>query len=150
MTHPSYPFDRTVDETYFEFTSVSPTRSIRKAVAFTALPARTGWFNLALVDVLENDHFDDTSVSDNGDMEMIFATVIETLRRFFQRQPAARVLFRGSTPARTRMYRIILTKLLEEATKTYRVQGIIQGKLEVFTPNRPYEAFVLALIPADF
>lgn len=145
MQQPAYLFRRSDDALLFEFESVSIQRNIRKVVEYARLALPEEVFNLGLFDVTDAGDYDDLSVSNNQDFEKIMATVIQTLPFFFAKRPKAQVFFSGSTASRTRLYRIVLTKVLPEAAKTYIVRGVKAGRTEPFVPGRNYDGFLIRL-----
>jgi len=144
MDKPAYPFSVLENGQRFEFQSVSHDRTIQKVVEFRELEI-SNIYNLALVDVKQDGTFDDMSVSNNQDMETIIATVIRTIQVFLAFQPTAKVLFMGSTPSRTRLYRGIINKYLAEAEKIYEIHGIIDWVNEPFQGHKTYDAFLIFL-----
>lgn len=144
MNQPSYNFV-TKGENYYEFLSVSEQKTIRKAIAYTAIIGQDNWYNLSLVDILPDGTMDDKIVSDNGDMEQVFATIINTLHDFFKKNISSKVFFRGSTESRTRLYRVIISKLKDNSGNKFEVWGVLNNSAELFKANQPYEAFVIRL-----
>ena len=142
MDKPSYPFNVLENGQRFEFQSVSYDRTIQKVVEFRELEI-PDIYNLALVDVNKDGTFDDMSVSNNQDMETIIATVIRTIQVFLTFQPIAKVLFMGSTPSRTRLYRGIINKYLAQAEQIYEIHGIINWVNEPFQGDKTYDAFLI-------
>lgn len=144
MDKPSYPFKGLENGHRFEFESVSSKKIIRKAIEFREIET-PNLYNLALVDVKEDGTFDDMSVSDNGDMETIISTVIKTIQVFLTFQPEAKVLFMGSSPSRTRLYRGIISKYLGQAELFYIIHGISNWVNEPFQRDKNYDAFLIFL-----
>ena len=142
MDKPSYPFNVLENGQRFEFQSVSYDRTIQKVVEFRELEI-PDIYNLALVNVNKDGTFDDMSVSNNQDMETIIATVIRTIQVFLTFQPIAKVLFMGSTPSRTRLYRGIINKYLAQAEQIYEIHGIINWVNEPFQGDKTYDAFLI-------
>jgi hypothetical protein len=83
------------------------------------------------------------SVSNNQDMETIISTIIRTIQVFLTFQPTAKVLFMGSTPSRTRLYRGIINNYLAQAEQIYEIHGIIDWLNEPFQGHKTYEAFLI-------
>ena len=108
MDSPFYNFDVLEDAYRFTFNSVGPNGVIPKIIIYskTDLP---DYYNLALGDVRPDGTLDVFSKSNNGDMEKILATVIQTLMVFLAYHSEANVFFAGSTPTRTRLYQIVRT-----------------------------------------
>lgn len=147
MDKPTYPFRQFQKELLFEFDSVSQTRRIRKVIAYELVDEVQNIFNLALLDILDDGTVDDSVVSNNQDMETVLATVVATIPVFFDKFPEATIVFRGSTPERTRLYRIIISKYFPMVNNQYIVLGILAQTFaaEPFEPNRPYEGFYLKM-----
>lgn len=135
-----YTFDQALR---FDFVSVGK-EVISKSVVYTQTDI-DGLYLLALVDVYADGSADDMVVSDNGDMEKILVTVFQTLQPFFDAHPNTIVGFEGSTPSRTRLYRIAITHELENIVVYYNVWGILSTGYEPFRRNRPYIGFLLSL-----
>ncbi len=142
MDKPSYPFRVLENGKRFEFASVSPNKTIQKVVEFRELET-PGIYNLALVDICESGKYDDMTVSNNQDMETIIATVIQTIQVFIALNPNTKVLFMGSTPSRTRLYRGIINKYIGQAKQVYEIHGIIDWVNEPFNGNKNYDAFLI-------
>ncbi len=140
-----YNFQSDDDLLVFKFQSVSKSKTINKVVVYSPIPNNTELYNLALGDILENDEVSDLTVSNNSDLEKIIATIVQTMFRFFEKYPQSYIYFKGSTPERTRLYRIIISKEYNEATKIFKIYGIFDEKLQPFELNCPYESFVIAL-----
>ena len=140
-----YNYDSAENSLYFEFQSISSTKTIQKIVVYTPIDNRSNIYNLALGDLLENGEVSDSIVSDNGDLERVIATIVQTMLDFFRKYPDCSIYFKGNTPERTRLYRIIINKEFAEATKIFQLFGIINSKITVFEPNIPFESFVIKL-----
>lgn len=147
MNFPPYPFvtlSGSEDVVIYSFVSVSPAKTIQKLIFFTA--SEPGIYNMALVDLLESGELSDTSISNNQDMETVLATVIQILSDFLHHKLDAVVTFQGSTPERTRLYRLIISKFLAEIVFTFDVGGVtLSGEYEPFRPNQNYTGFVVSL-----
>ena len=101
-------------------------------------------FNLSLVDKDENGKVSDMSVSNNQDMEKVLATVIQTLPIFFAEFEGSRIYFSGSTPVRTRLYRIIIAKFHHDFERQYSIFGFVNQIAEPFQQGKNYEAFLIS------
>lgn len=143
-----YPFQSDDSRLYFEFLSVSPARSIRKAVMFTPLSSNRA-FNLALLDILPDKTFCGQTISNNGDLEKVMATVAQCIAHFFEHYPSADIYLQGNTPTRTRLYRIIISRELQKIRKYYEIYGTIDSKLELFESNKNYELYLLRRKPDE-
>jgi hypothetical protein len=130
---------------YFEFESVSKSKTVKKIIVFSPLENNQNLYNLALADANEDGSFSDKAVTNNDDMEKVIATVIQAILRFFEKYPSKWVYIEGSTPDRTRLYRIVISKELLEVKKIVDIYGILGAEIEEFIKNRAYDSFVLAL-----
>lgn len=144
MNEPAYPFRNTADRLSFTFKSVSSERIINKLVLYDTIDENT--VNLALIDVMPDGRLADEVVSDNQDIDKVIATVVETIFAFFETYPEKKIYFQGSDAVRTRLYRILISRELAEATKLFLIYGRrIGGDYEVFRPNLPYTGFIIEL-----
>ena len=105
-------------------------------------------YNLAFGDGVES--LDDLTVSGNGDTDKVLATVATAAEQFLRTLPTALLYAIGSTPARTRLYRIGFTRFLSRIQPEFLLFGIIENEPELFEPGRPYEAFVIQRNPVYF
>ncbi len=142
-----YDFETSSDNLRFEFDSIGIQKQIRKVVQYTPLTQNSDVFNLGFGDLKPDGSINDLVVSDNQDMEMVLSTVVQTLVCFFEFYPKKAVFFVGSTPSRTRLYQIIITKFLLEIEKSFYVRGIRNGEMSKFVSNLKYEAFLITVKP---
>ena len=132
------------DETLsvFEFISIGPNGAICKIIDFqpTGLP---GVFNLAFGDKHPTTgEIDDLAKSNNGDTEKILATVVTALYAFLDKNPEAFVYAIGSTPSRTRLYRMGITRFYEEMQEDFILFGRIGKEFYNFKIGMEYEGFL--------
>ena len=127
----------------FEFTSEGPKGKIRKLIQFSESDLK-GLYNLAFGDKdLITGEIDDAVVSDNKDSEKVLATVVAAVYAFTDRYPGVWVYATGSTKARTRLYRMGLTKYLREIEEDFDLYGQKQRGWEIFEKGVEYEAFLV-------
>jgi len=143
MTHPFYEFSIHNETFRFEFVSTGQ-RSIRKVIVYQQLPF-PDVYNLALGDIDEQGKADYEITSDNGDRNLILATVAQTLMTFFKHHPNASVFIAGSTPSRTRLYQVVIARELTEIQKRFDVIGVTETSNEPFSKSKSYQAFVIFL-----
>jgi len=86
---------------------------------------------------------DDKIVSDNGDMEKVLATVISIIYAFTEEFPDKWVYITGSSPTRTRLYRIIIMKYLSIVESDFTLRCWQNGEWKDFYPNINCQGFVL-------
>lgn len=129
----------------YSFLSISNAKTVQKLVIYDLLSVEFDLFNLALVDQHENGLLDDLSISNNQDMVRVLATVIQTMHLFFEIHANATVFFSGSTPSRTRLYRLAISQNILLFDETFTIKGLLNGKAESYQPNRSYEGFTIQL-----
>ena len=131
--------------TIFEFISNGPNGKIPKVIQFSSTRYENV-FNLAFGDKHpETGELDDFAISNNKDTEKILATVAASVYAFSENHPGAWVYATGSTDARTRLYRIGLTKYLEEAESVFEILGQRYFEWEPFEKGKNYEAFAVKM-----
>ena len=129
--------------TVFEFISEGPKGLIRKIIQFQETNQQN-LYNLAFGDVnLETEEVDDLSVSNNGDSEKVLATVVAALYAFFDKHPDAFVYATGSTKARTRLYRMGISRFYEEISQDFDLYGQIHDNFYKFELNKEYVGFLV-------
>ena len=129
----------------FGFTSVGLKGDIPKLVLYqeTSIP---NLFNLAFGDYNhQTGELDDLVVTDNGDGEKVLATVVSTIHHFFDENPTAVVYLTGSTPSRTRLYRIAISKYLPVFENKFEILGELSEDWERFQTNIEYEGFFIKI-----
>lgn len=128
--------------TSFQFVGEGRKGRIRKSVQLS--PMGGNLYNLALGDVdAQTGQVDDLVVTDNGDDEKVLATVVEIVYRFCDRFPWARIYATGSTPARTRLYRMGINKHYRLAVEDFFILGQRpDDEREPFQKDGDYQAFI--------
>ena len=141
MKLPKYPLASSDKFTTFEFTSEGQKGLIEKLVRFQETNVKNV-YNLAFGDKDQiTGDIDDEVVSNNGDSEKVLATVVATVYAFTDQYPNAWVYATGSTKARTRLYRMGITKFLTEVKEDFEILGETGGDWEVFKKNIEYDGF---------
>jgi hypothetical protein len=101
-------------------------------------------YNLAFGDKdLKSGEIDDTIISNNGDSEKVLASVVSSVYAFTDKYPDSWIYATGSTKARTRLYRIGISKFLSEVTDDFDVFGEKNDDWESFNKNIEYEGFLV-------
>ncbi len=109
-----YPIEASPNSSVFEFVSEGRNGSISKFVQFQPI-GDPDLFNLAFGDKnITTGSLDDLAISNNGDTEKVLATVVAAVIAFTDKNPDAILYATGSTPSRTRLYRIGITKFYSE------------------------------------
>src|SRR6185436_16152391 len=89
----------------FEFISEGPKGNIKKIIRFTLIDNFV--YNLAFGDLDEfTGQINDLAITDNKDSRKVLATVAYAVYDFTSHYPGALVIAKGSTAARTRLYRM--------------------------------------------
>jgi hypothetical protein len=123
MTAAPYEFDP-VNSNRFTFTSIGK-KSIEKVVDF--IPIGTpNVMNLSFGDRLPDGSIDYFTISDNGDIGRVLATVVEIIKVYTSSRPEVGVYFEGSTVERTRLYKRILKTYYPIFGKLFKIWGIIK------------------------
>lgn len=134
------------DSFEFEFSSIGPKGVFKKIVQFTQTNDPT-IVNLGFGDKLENGEIDDLIRNDNNDRNKILATIAVIVYEFTATYPDKLVFFAGSTPERTRLYKIVLTSNQEELQKDFHIYGVNQtGQgyvVNLFDTHHTYDAFLV-------
>lgn len=124
MSTPTYPLKSGRKLWSYQFVSQGPKGFVPKLIQFTSI-GPDGVFNLAFGNEdLPTGEIDDMAVSNNGDIAMVLATVVEAIRDFVNIHPRAIIYFSGSTHSRTRLYRMVISKYLTELTADFDILGL--------------------------
>ena len=143
MKLPKYEIEAEDSLEVFEFLSEGQKGSIPKLIKFSET-ALKGFYNLAFGDKnLLSGEIDDKVVSNNGDSEKVLATIVSAVYAFTDRENKAWIYATGSTPAKTRLYRMGITKYLDEVRQDFEVYGLLSGEWENFEKDIDYTAFVV-------
>jgi hypothetical protein len=143
MNLPHYSYLTSDFQTY-EFYSEGPKGQIKKVITFSCIQDDPPVYNLALVDVDPITGLtSDLTVSDNGDREIILATVAYAVKDFSAHYGSHFIYARGSTPVRTRLYQMSIAGLFEEISRDFDVFGIIEDISYPFQQNVNYDAFLV-------
>jgi hypothetical protein len=136
-----YPFEVSEDYLFFWFESCSSGCTIPKIVEYEEIDE--GTFNLAFGDIDDNGRLNDSVVSNNGDMQKVLATVVQTVLTFLEIYPGRRAYFSGNSPARNRLYRAILSRDIENWSEVFEVDGILEGERVSFHQSINFEGFII-------
>jgi hypothetical protein len=130
----------------YEFYSEGPKGRIKKVIQFipfnmdglTCINLGFGdWDN-------ENKLFDDSIITDNKDSLKVLVTVAQTVLEFTNSFPDAIVHVKGSTPSRTSLYQIGITKNWLEISRLFNVYGYTtNNQWQLFLKNVNYNAFMV-------
>jgi len=127
----------------YEFVSVGRNGHIKKLIYFTASNYENLYYLAFGDEDPETGQLDDLVISDNGDSESVLATVVAAVYAFTDKYPEAWVAATGSTDARTRLYRMGLSKHFDQVSNDFIILGQYNDEWEPFAIGRNYEAFVV-------
>jgi hypothetical protein len=148
-----YPIETESDRLHYFFYSVGE-RRIKKVVEYTKLPKHwlienglpidTDIYNLAFGDEnVDEDDFSDQTTSNNGDLEMVLATVGDTTFSFWEKYPRANLFLTGSSIGRTRLYQRKIERYWDEINEVAYVAGRLNFQFELFEKGKNYDAFLI-------
>ena len=138
-----YPLAVSHDKMTFEFYSEGNGKRILKIVEYQPMVLKNV-YNLALGD--KDPHtreIDDMVSSNNGDKDKVLATVAATIYTFTDQYPETRVYMAGNTKARTRLYRMSISRFLNEICRDFVVLGELDNKWTMFKINKEYSGFLV-------
>ena len=114
MKLPRYELKAEKSLMVFEFISEGTKGQIPKLIKYSVTNLKDT-YNLAFGDKNpETGEIDDNVVSNNGDSEKVLATVVATVYAFSDKYPDSWIFATGSTKARTRLYRMGITRYIDE------------------------------------
>ncbi|KQS93061.1 hypothetical protein ASG21_11710 [Chryseobacterium sp. Leaf394] len=143
MNLPKYSLNSSDRMMTFEFISEGNKGLIHKLVRFQATNLKDV-YNLAFGDKnLTTGDIDDKVISNNGDSEKVLATVVSTLYAFTDKYTDVWVYATGSTKARTRLYRMGITKFFSEVENDFEIFGQLQDDWDSFKIGIEYEGFLV-------
>ena len=143
MKLPKYALASSESMMTFEFVSEGSKGLIHKLVRYQQTNLKD-LYNLAFGDKnLETGHIDDKIISNNGDSEKVLATVVATVYAFTDKYPNAWIYATGSTKARTRLYRMGISKFLKEVTNEFEILGELSDTWEEFEIGIEYDGFLV-------
>ncbi|OFX43651.1 MAG: hypothetical protein A2046_15980 [Bacteroidetes bacterium GWA2_30_7] len=143
MKLPKYPLASGDKFLTYEFISEGTKGLIFKRVQFKQTNLKNV-YNLAFGDKDQTTgEIDDTVISNNGDSEKVLATVVATVYAFTDKYPDAAIYATGSTKARTRLYRMGITKYLSDVTRDFEILGERKNEWETFKKNVEYDGFLV-------
>jgi hypothetical protein len=143
MNQPRYPLKAGEKLTTYEFLSEGPKGKIVKLIQFTKTNDQDV-YNLAFGDQDgKTGKIDDMVISNNDDSEMVLATVVSAVYAFTDVVPEAWIYATGSTKARTRLYRMGISKYMEEVENDFEIFGQEGNAWENFLKDKEYDAFLI-------
>jgi len=140
--HYSYITDNDFKD--YLFFSSGPKGRIKKGVVYTRIRDKPIVYNLAFGDVDPvTGEIDDNIISNNLDRDIVLATVANTIHDFCNRYGNHYIFATGSNPARTRLYQMNISRLLDEICIDFEVYGVIGDQEYKFQRNVNYDGFLV-------
>jgi len=131
--------------TNFYFISKGKNGSIPKIISYQEI--ENGLYNLGFGDYnLKTRTIDDTIISDNGDMKLILATIVDSIKMFFEIQPDTIIFITGSDRTRTKLYQRIIINHKSDYETIYTIEGVLvlePLEVELVENNKEYLGFLL-------
>jgi hypothetical protein len=147
MNLEKYPLKANKFQTTFTFISEGNKGNIIKLINYTKVEFMgiENVYNLGFGDLNdETGEVNDLIVSNNQDREKILATVAHTALIFSNHYPESFIIFRGSTPVRTRLYQMSIGKYFEELSELFDIVGFTREGIFSFEKNRSYDTFLIS------
>ena len=82
-------------------------------------------------------------ISNNGDSDKVLATVVATLYAFSDKYPNYWIYATGSSKARTRLYRMGISKFLNVIESDFEIYGELENNWEKFKIGIEYDGFLV-------
>ncbi len=125
------------------FISEGTKGKIPKLIKFSETSLK-GFYNLAFGDKdIETGEINDIVVSNNGDSVQVLATIVSAVYAFTNVEKEAWIYATGSTKARTRLYRMGITKYFDEIMQDFVIFGLKNNQWQEFEKQTEYTAFVV-------
>jgi hypothetical protein len=138
-----YTYFANGDFLYYTFYSDGPRGKIKKVVEYKRIAEKPSIYNLAFGDQdIETGLVSDVTISDNKDRDKVLATVANTVIDFYTRHGNHHIYIKGSTPARTRLYQMGISRIWNDICADFDLYGLKAGQLQRFQPNVNYESFL--------
>jgi hypothetical protein len=143
MNYPKYTeLDISVEFDVFEFISKGVGGKILKKIQFTKTQYHS-IYNLGFGDKRDDGTIDDAVDSKNGDRDKILATVAGVVYEYTSVYPERSIIFSGSTDARTRLYRMAISKNYDELNRDFHIFAIVEENGEII--KMPFENNIVCL-----
>ena len=137
-----YKFNKS-NELHFDFISKGRKGEILKRVTFHEIPDH-GFYNMGLWDVdTITGEIDYYSITDNGDRDIVLATVSDICDAFFELYPQYTIYFKGTTASRTRLYQMAINHYFDEISEKFHILGELEDKMTRFAKNNNYQSFLI-------
>jgi hypothetical protein len=139
-----YPFEYFTEKYYYEFYSTGPNGKVRKLACFTLVEDTTfPVYNIGFGDAEENSfEINDRDVTNNNDSMKVLLTIALIALAFLRYRPGVWIFAAGTSPARNRLYRMLITKYWKEINQFFAINGEIDGRHYPFEPGINYDGLI--------
>ena len=142
MNYKSYTLHTSKGNTRFQFQSIGRRGTFEKVILLDLLDDDI--YNLALLDYNPvSQKYSDLSITDNGDMPEILATVIKAITAFLNQYQNKKIYFEGSTRSRTTLYQIAINKVYNSNNQGLIIRVLKNEEWHPFEPNINFEGFLI-------
>src|SRR5690349_17933859 len=126
MNQERYTFIKVPEIYYYEFFSEGPKGKIKKVVRYRLIEDAYPIYNLGFGDWDEDTNdINDMTTTNNHDHQKVLLTVADTIINFIQIHPKAYIFIQGSTPSRTRLYQMGISRLWIEIQERFNIIGSV-------------------------
>ncbi len=133
MNYPKYTISATSSNLeVFEFISEGKKGNIIKQIQFSKTDTPR-FYNLGFGDKMVDGAINDSSNSDNGDRDLILATIANAVYEFTAIFPDRYVVFFGIDAVRTRLYRMAISKNFDELNKNFYIFALVLQEEDLLT-----------------
>lgn len=132
-----------MDLTVYEFYSVGPNGRIRKLIKLSLMQRVPLIFSLEPGDALNEVEINLLSVTDNKDTDIILLSATQAIIEFLNERNEALVFFEGITSARTRLFQIWITRVLNQYSDFISIEGRIKNQWRPFEKGVLFDAFLI-------
>jgi hypothetical protein len=137
---PSYKFYTNTSRYDYEFESQGAKGIIKKIARFDII--ERNFFNFGFGDLdVKTGNISDNIISNNGDRDIVLATVAKIIYDFVNHFPEATILIKGTDASRTRLYQQGISRYWDEIGILFEIQGNRERKWELFESGKNYDAF---------
>jgi hypothetical protein len=141
LSVPSYKFYTNRSKFEFEFNSTGIKGVIAKVARFDEMDENVYNFSFGDLDK-ETGDISDSVVSNNGDRDMVLATVGQIVYYFSGVFSNALIFIQGGNAARTRLYQQALNKYWNEISVLFEIWGRTDDDWQRFEKGKNYNAFL--------
>lgn len=132
----------------FSFSSTGG-REMDKVVLFIPT-AYSDCYSITLGDLQIDGSIDVNERGGSYNAEFVLSTVAKVIAFFLSDFPGAEVIIEGSTPARTRLYQIAISREMDDLGRYFDVYGVDGDTVEIFRKGRMYRSFAITVKSGGF